>query len=42
MVNYEYKLDAVEDRHEDFHKNGTIYAADDITARLKKLSGFMR
>ena len=34
MVNYEYKLDAVEDRHEDFHKNGTIYAADDIIARL--------
>ena len=35
MVNYEYKLDAVEERHEDFHKNGTIYAADDIRARLK-------
>ena len=32
MVNYEYKLDAVEDRHEDFHKNGTIYADDAIKA----------
>ncbi len=34
MVNYEYKLDAVEYRHDDFHKNGTIYVADHIKARL--------
>ncbi len=34
MVNYEYKLDAVEDRHDDYQKNGTLYIADAIKARV--------
>ena len=36
MVNYEYKLDAVEERHEDYNKNGTIYANPAITNRINK------
>jgi malonyl-CoA decarboxylase len=36
MVNYEYKLDAVEDRHEDFHKNGVIHADEKIKSLLNK------
>lgn len=34
MVNYEYDLDAVEERHEEYSKYGTIYADASIKSRV--------